>query len=102
MAANAVRFNLRVIGTKGEARAHNLLAPPDDDRITVAIGGDERVERLGTRTSYTYQLEAFTRWVREGGTIPTDADDAVENMRMIDAVYEMSGMGLRRAFGSAS
>ena len=102
MAAPAVRFSLRVIGTNGEARAHNLLAPPDDDRITVAIGGDERVERLGTRTSYTYQLEAFTRWVREGGTIPTDADDAVENMRMIDAVYEMSGMGLRRTFGSVS
>jgi len=102
MAADAVRFSLRVIGTLGEARAHNLLAPPDDDRITVAIGGDERVERLGTRTSYTYQLEAFTRWVREGGTIPTDVDDAVESMRMIDAVYEMSGMGLRRTFGSVS
>ena len=102
MAADAVRFSLRVIGTLGEARAHNLLAPPDDDRITVAIGGDERVERLGTRTSYTYQLEVFTQWVRKGGSIPTDADDAVENMRMIDAVYEMSGMGLRRTFGSAS
>ena len=102
MAADAVRFSLRVIGTLGEARAHNLLAPPDDDRITVAIGGDERVERLGTRTSYTYQLEVFTQWVREGGTIPTDADDAVGNMLMIDAVYEMSGMGLRRTFGSAS
>ncbi len=102
MAADAVRFSLRVIGTLGEARAHNLLAPPDDDRITVAIGGDERVERLGIRTSYTYQLEVFTRWVREGGTIPTDADDAVENMRIIDAVYALSGMGLRRTFGSSS
>ncbi|MFZ4485996.1 MAG: Gfo/Idh/MocA family protein [Candidatus Nanopelagicales bacterium] len=100
MAAGAVRFSLRVIGTDGEARAHNLLAPPDDDRITVTIGGAERVERLGTRTSYTYQLEVFTQWIREGGSIPTDADDAVENMRMIDAVYEMSGLGIRRTFGA--
>ncbi|CAB4935169.1 MAG: gfo/Idh/MocA family oxidoreductase [Actinobacteria bacterium] len=100
MAAGAVRFSLRVIGSAGEASAHNLLAPPDDDRITVMVGGSERVERLGTRTSYTYQLEAFTKWIREGGSIPTDADDAVESMRMIDAVYEMSGLGLRRTFGS--
>ena len=102
MAADAVSFSLRVIGTDGEARAHCLLAPWVDDGITVTIGGTERVERLGRRTSYTYQLEVFTQWVREGGSIPTDADDAVANMRMIDAVYEMSGLGLRRTFGSDS
>ncbi|MCX6413767.1 MAG: hypothetical protein NTU77_04065, partial [Actinobacteria bacterium] len=67
-----------------------------------SIGGARHVEHLGTRTSYTYQLEAFTQWVREGGTIPTDADDAVENMRMIDAVYEACGMPLRRTFGSSA
>ena len=102
MAAREVRFALRIIGTEGEALAHNLLAPPVDDRITVSIGGARHVEHLGTRTSYTYQLEAFTQWVREGGTIPTDADDAVENMRMIDAVYEACGMPLRRTFGSSA
>ena len=91
-----------VTPTADQVGVRSLLAPWVDDGITVTIGGTERVERLGRRTSYTYQLEVFTQWVREGGSIPTDADDAVANMRMIDAVYEMSGLGLRRTFGSDS
>ena len=101
MDAKAVSFTLTVTGTRGEALAHNLLAPAADDRITVTRGTQRTVEALGKRTSYTYQLEALARWIREGIAVPTDAADAVVNMRMIDAVYEAAGMKPRPAFGSA-
>jgi len=44
------------------------------------------VEPHGTRSSYTYQLEAFIRAVREGASLPIDVDDAVANMRLIGAL----------------
>jgi predicted dehydrogenase len=62
--------------------------------------GAERVEHLGTRPSYTYQLEAYARSVRLGESFAGDADDAVVTMRLIDACYRAAGLEPRRASGS--
>lgn len=58
-----------------------------------------RTERLGNRSSYTYQLEAFSTAVRTGIPAPAlvGADDAVTTMRLIDQCYEASGMKPGRA-----
>jgi predicted dehydrogenase len=98
MVADAVEFTLRIKGSRGEALAHNLLAPASDDRIRVTIDGVTRIEELGRRSSYTYQLDAFTRLLRAGTPMVTDAADAVVNMRMIDAVYDAVGFGPRPIF----
>jgi predicted dehydrogenase len=45
--------------------------------------------------TYWFQLRAFQRAVREGAPFPTHVDDAIANMRVIDAVYEKSGLGPR-------
>ena len=50
------------------------------------------VERHGTRSSYTYKLEAFSRAVRERAALPIGVDDAVGNMRLIDACYVAAGL----------
>ncbi len=96
MASQINEFSLRVVGTQGEIQAANFAVPHKDDRMTVRTqpGGRprQRVERLGTRTSYTYQLEAFTSAVRTGRPMLTDLDDAVANMALIDACY--AGLGL--------
>ena len=49
----------RIVGSQGEATAANFVLPHLDDRITVRDAAGERVERLGTRPTYDYQLEAF-------------------------------------------
>ena len=54
------------------------------------------VERLGRRTSYTYQLEAFAAAVRHGAPVVTDADFSVATMAMVDAAYELAGLAPRR------
>lgn len=96
MAAPAETMTLEITGTRGSLRAENFVLPQHDDRLTVRTdGGGERLERLGTRTSYTYQLAAFTAAVREGAPLLTDADDAVRTMQLIDRVYDGLGLGPR-------
>lgn len=88
-------FTMRIVGSEGEAFAHNFCAAGMDDRITVSVDKDTRVEELGRKTSYTYQLEAFADHVRNDAPIFTDADDAVLQAECIDAVYRAAGLPLR-------
>ena len=45
--------------------------------------------------TYSCQLEAFVRAVRDGAPVPTDLDDAVANMTLIDAAYRAAGLAPR-------
>src|SRR6185312_2035170 len=47
---------------------------------------------VGTRASYSYQLEAFASHVLHGTVLPIDTADAVENMAYVDAAYRAAGL----------
>jgi predicted dehydrogenase len=95
MAHGQVEITFRIVGSDGEAVAHNFVQPHLDDRLTVTTGDGSRTESLGRRSSYTYQLEAFAAAVRSGEALPIDAADAVSNMRLIDAAYQAAGLSPR-------
>jgi len=95
MASDDVDFSCRIVGSRGEAFAANFVQPHQDDRITVQTSAARRVERLGRRSSYTYQLEALASHLREGTPFPLDADDAVKNMRLVDDCYLTAGFAPR-------
>lgn len=95
MVAQAYSFTFKVVGSKGDALAHNFIKPHGDDRITVRTPGGTRVEHLGTRPSYTYQLEAFAAHALFRAPLPIGVDDAVQNMRLVDAAYLAAGMSPR-------
>ncbi|MGI8435134.1 MAG: Gfo/Idh/MocA family protein [Nocardioidaceae bacterium] len=95
MAGETTQMRYRVVGAEGHATAANFVLPHLDDRLTVTTRAGSRVEHLGRRPSYSYQLEAFTAAVREGASLPTDADGAVGTMRLIDKCYRAIGMSLR-------
>jgi predicted dehydrogenase len=95
MAGDRRLMTYRVVGSRGEAVVANFVEPHRDDRLLVRTPAGERVERHGRRSSYTYQLEAFTRAVREGAPFPVGVDDAVANMRLVDACYAAAGLGPR-------
>ena len=84
------------MGSNGEAYAPAFLLPHMDDRVFVTVGTEQRVEELGSRSSYTYMLEALARTIREDAPFLTDADDAVVTMQMIDDLYLAAGMQPRR------
>jgi predicted dehydrogenase len=91
MAGQAHELTYRIVGSRGEAMAANFIQPHLDDRLLVRTGGGERVEHLANRSSYTFQLEAFTAAVRTGAPMPTDSDDAVATMQLIDRTYRAAG-----------
>jgi predicted dehydrogenase len=84
-------FSCRVVGSRGEVVAPSFVLPHLDDRLLVTVDGEQRVEELGRRSSYAYQLEAFAAAVRGGGPVLTGADDAVATAELIDAVYRAAG-----------
>jgi len=97
MTHGVLDFSLRVVGSNGEAFAPAFLQAHIDDRIIVTVGTEQRVEQMGSRTTYTYMLEAMTRLVREGVPMRTDADDSVVQMQMMDSIYLAAGMQPRFA-----
>ena len=88
-------FTLKVIGTHGEALVHNFIKPRDDDRVSIRTPDGTRIERCGTRASYTYQLEAFADHVQHGSPVPLSLADAVANMALVDDAYRAAGMNPR-------
>ena len=88
-------MTLRVEGTRGEATVQDFVEPPLDDRLVIRTGTGETTEHLGTRSSYTYQLEAFIQALRGGTPMPTGPDDAVATAHLIDQCYQAAGLPLR-------
>jgi predicted dehydrogenase len=97
MASDHHQMSHRLIGSAGEAVITDFVNPHNDDRLIVTTKGGTRTEHLGNRSSYTYQLEAFTTAVRTGVPARTDARDAVKTMQLIDACYQAVGLSPRAA-----
>jgi predicted dehydrogenase len=92
MTASDYSFTLRIVGTEGDVLVHNFIKPHEDDRLTVRTPAGTQVERHGTRTSYSYQLEAFASHVLHGAALPIGTADAVANMAYVDASYRAAGL----------
>ncbi len=93
--SSLLRMSARVQGERGELRVFNPFAPHYFHRLKIVTPEGSRVERVRGDSTYTCQLRAFLEAVRNGKPMPTDATDAIANMRVIDAVYERSGLAPR-------
>jgi predicted dehydrogenase len=83
----------KVIGDRGELRL-NPVVPFQQFSVRSADG--HRVERFfKARTTYEYQLDAFTAAVLRGEPVKTTAAETVENMTLIDAIYRAAGLPVR-------
>jgi predicted dehydrogenase len=83
---------------KGDAGEMSVLSPFQPHwfhwlRIRTAKGIHQGMVK--GENSYTSQLRAFAKAIRGEGTLNTNPDDAVNNMRLIDAIYEKAGLALR-------
>ena len=74
---------------------HDFVRPKIDNRLTIHTSAGTVLERPGTRSSYTYQLEAFASHVEHGTPLPFGTADAVANMALVDAAYRAAGMDPR-------
>ncbi|HSJ97142.1 MAG TPA: Gfo/Idh/MocA family oxidoreductase [Myxococcota bacterium] len=87
-----VRTSLRATGDAGEMRVLNPLAPHFGNWLRVRGARGRRSERVRGASSYTHQLRAFAAAILHGASLPTGPDDAVANMRVVDAAYRAAGL----------
>ena len=80
MTADGHEMTLRLTGDKGEVFAYDYMLQYGDDRVEITTDTGTTVEHLGTRSTYTYQLQAFADHLQHGAALPLGVDDAVTNM----------------------
>jgi predicted dehydrogenase len=86
------RAAAHVRGERGTLKVFNPVAPQFYHRLTVRSDKGTRRERISGDATYTYQLRAFAAAVRNGTPVPTGPDEAIANMKVIDAVYSAAGL----------
>lgn len=87
----------RVIGSNATMKVSNPIAPQYGHSLTVSGKRGSRKEKVALRPStYVAQLQTFAAAILKGSPYATNVDDAIANMRVIDACYDAAGL-LRRA-----
>lgn len=95
LSARLLRLGACVRGTQGELRVNFPFLPHIFHHIRVETHNTVRHERVAGAPTYAYQLAAFAGAALHGTPFPTNAADAVANMRAIDAVYRAAGLRVR-------
>ena len=89
------RADLTVTGSKGILHIWNPISPQHGTKFEVTVDDATTSETFDKRASYDYQLDAFIAAIEQGAALYTDADEAVHQMKAIDACYEAAGLPLR-------
>lgn len=91
---------MQFLGTRGRIEIEiPFNAPPDrPTRIWIDEGGDLSGADLITETfaaadQYTLQGDAFSQAILEGRPVPVPVEDAIKNMRVIEAIFESGQSG---------
>jgi predicted dehydrogenase len=92
-----LKISLHVEGVEGRLHAYNPILPWFWNRITLKKGGRTTREKIAGGTTFEYQLADFAEAVQSGADSSSRVDDAVNNMRALDAVYERAGLPLRNS-----
>ncbi|MCX8012693.1 MAG: Gfo/Idh/MocA family oxidoreductase [Rectinema sp.] len=86
---------VEIVGTSGSISIQipfNMYADvPAEMRIVTGVG--PRTVRLGPAPQYRLMFDAFSRAILEHTLVPTPPEDAVANMRVIDALFRSEKSG---------
>lgn len=86
---------LTVEGERGVLQVDNLVFPSQGHSIATDIDGVPRRRTVAGEETYDHQLAAVLAALASGEPLPTEGGDAVDNMRVIDAVYAAAGVPRR-------
>jgi predicted dehydrogenase len=91
---------MELLGTTGRLAVEIPFNAPNDrpTQITVAdgmaiYGGKVEVKEIPTCDQYTIQGDAFSRAIRENIEVPVPLEDALGNMKVIDAIFRSAKTG---------
>lgn len=84
---------VNLYGDRGRLKVTNPLVPHREPHlIELVTAQGTRRETLTKRSTFDYQLQAFIDATTGVKPMPTDAEDGVVSMRVIDNVYRAAGM----------
>jgi len=86
---------VKIQGDAGEMKVINPYHPHWFHWMTVRTSKDTQRGQVTGENVYVLQLRAFAKAIQEGISLSTDANDAINNMCVIDAIYEKAGLSLR-------
>ena len=89
------RISLEVDGTAGTISVTNPVAPQAGNTLAVTTAKGTTAGQVEAGTTYSHMLRAFVDHVVHGAAFPTSGEDAVANMRTIDATYVAAGLPRR-------
>lgn len=96
LSARLLGIGARVVGSAGTMQVFNPILPQVYHSLRITTSAGKRTERVARKpSSYLAQLTAFRDAVLHGTPFPTHVDDAVANMRVIDACYRAAGLAPR-------
>jgi predicted dehydrogenase len=96
LSARLLGMGARVTGSAGTMQVFNPILPQVYHSLRISTAKGKRRERVARKpSSYLAQLTAFRDAVLHGTPFPTHVDDAVANMRVIDACYRAAGLAPR-------
>jgi len=85
---------MELLGSAGRLAVEIPFNAPNDRpaQVTVAdgmalYGGRVRIEEVAVCDQYTIQGDAFSRAIREDDQVPVPLEDALGNMKVIDAIF---------------
>ena len=92
------RIQLHVEGTKGSLTFNNPIHPHRGHTIILQRHGQpDRTETIPGESTYEYQLAHMVDVIAGRAEPLTGGEDAVANMRLIDAIYRSAGLQPRGA-----
>lgn len=89
------RVSFSVVGTEGQVDVINPVLPQIWHRLRIRTAAGEQNVTLPRTSTYWHQLEVFVQSVQTSTPLPTDAEQGVRNMAVIDSVYRAAGMQSR-------
>lgn len=83
--------DLVLVGDNGTLTVENMVFPSAGHSIRVELDGVPYVTTVAGRTTYDHQLDAVLDGLATGTALPTEGQDSIDNMAVIDAIYSAAG-----------
>jgi predicted dehydrogenase len=91
---------MTLLGTTGRIDVEIPFNAPTDRPLPLTIsngmefaGGTQVVELIPSADQYTIQGDAFSKAIRENTEVPVPLEDAIANMKVIDAIFRSASGG---------
>ena len=65
----------------------------EEGKVEASLGGRVTVEEIPTCDQYTIQGDAFSQAIRDNTEVPVPLEDALANMKVIDAIFRAAKSG---------